>query len=267
MSVPETPVVAAYHAALPPGEMVEFAIDPLDRVGVPTWSAILYVHGQQPDGGGQGYGITEAAARIGAYGEMTEGVHAITAMQRATPRRATYRELVNELGARGVVDPVALCLPAGSPYTPQMPLNWSPVTRWGTDEQVLVPTEFVAITGDAFPPGETPLVVPITNGLGAGLSREQAMAHGLLELLQRDGNGVNYRALAGGTAIDLATVTDADTRLVLDRLDAAGVQMIVKLAATDFGFTNVYCVGYDRESGFAYGLHDGRLWRGGAPGP
>jgi len=97
--------VTAYRAALPPGEMVEFAIDPLDRVDVPTWSAILYVHGQQPDGGGQGYGITDAAARIGAYGEMTEGVHAIAAMQRATPRRATYSDLVNELGERGVVDP------------------------------------------------------------------------------------------------------------------------------------------------------------------
>jgi len=254
MSVPAPHAVAAYRAALPPGEMVEFAIDPLDRVGVPTWSAILYVHGQQPDGGGQGYGITEAAARIGAYGEMTEGVHAIAAMQRATPRRATYSDLVNELGERGVVDPIALCVPAGSPYTPQMPLNWLPVTRWATNEHVLVPTEFVAITGDGVLPGETPLVVPITNGLGAGLSREQAMAHGLLELLQRDGNGVNYRVLAGGTAIDLTTVTDPDTRWVLDRLDAAGVQTIVKLAATDFGFTNVYCVGYDRESGLPTGF-------------
>jgi len=240
--------------------MIEFAIDPLDRVGVPTWSALLYRDGNEapPDGGGQGYGVTAADARTGAYGEMTEGVHAIAAIGRATPRRATYRDLVGEVGARGVVDPVSLCLSAGSPYTPAMPLDWLPVTRWATGETVFVPAEFVAITGDglpALPPGQERLAVPITNGLGAGDSRERAMAHGLLELLQRDGNSVNYRALAGGTAIDLTTIADPDARLVLDRLDTAGVEVVLKIAATDFGMANVYCAGYDREpdlpTGFA----------------
>lgn len=246
MSAPDSAAVRAYRAALPPGELVEFPLTALDRVGIPTWSAILYLTGQ-PDGGGQGYGLTEAEARIGAYGEMTEGVNAITAMGRAAPRRATYRELVGERGERGVADPASLCLNAGSPYTPEMPLNWVPTTRWGTGEAVFVPVEFVAITRDGLLPGAEPLVTPITNGLGAGVSLDQAMAHGLLELLQRDGNNVNYRALAGGTAVDLGTVTDPDIRALLAHLDAAGVETVVKVAATDFGMANVYCAGYDRE--------------------
>ncbi len=257
--IPQTAAVAAYAAALPPGEMIEFAIDLLDRVGVPTWSALLYrgsgAGGETgPDGGGQGYGVTAAEARTGAYGEMTEGVHAIAAILRATPRRATYRDLVNALGERGVIDPVALCLSAGSPYTPDMPLDWLPVTRWATGETVFAPAEFVAITGDGLPTDREYLAVPITNGLGAGDSRARAMAHGLLELLQRDGNSVHYRALAGGTAIDLATVRDPDARLVLDRLDAAGVEVVLKVAATDFGMANVYCAGYDRTPGLPTGF-------------
>ncbi len=249
MSVPDSldsPAVTAYLAALPPGKTVEFPITALDRVGIPTWSAILYLTGQS-DGGGQGYGTTEREARIGAYGEMTEGVNAIAAMQRVAPRRATYRELRDEAGVRGVVDPITLCLNAGSPYTPEMPLHWVVATRWGTDERVYVPVEFVALTREQLIPGTEPLVTPITNGLGAGGSLEQAMAHGLLELLQRDGNSVNYRALAQGTAIDLDTVTDSVTRALLARLDAAGVETVVKVAATDFDMANVYVAGYDRE--------------------
>ncbi len=241
-----SPAVAAYRAALPPGRLVEFPITALDRVGIPTWSVLLYLDGAQSDGGGQGYGATEAEAQIGAYGEMTEGVNAIGTLRGVTPRVATYRALVTERGKRGVVDPVTLCLNAGSAYTPDLPLSWVPVTRWGTEERVFVPVEFVALTSASLAPGTEPLVTPITNGLGAGSSLEMAMAHGLLELLQRDGNSANYRALAEGTAIDLSTVTDPQTRALLARLDTAGVEVIVKVATTDFEMANVYCVGYDR---------------------
>src|SRR3712207_7295222 len=39
------------------------------------------------------------------------------------------------------------------------------------------------------------LVTPITNGLGAGDTLERAVLHGLLELVQRDGNTVSHRGL------------------------------------------------------------------------
>ena len=78
-----------------------------------------------------------------------------------------------------------------------------------------------------------------------------AQSHGLLELLQRDGNSVRYRALAGSTAVALDTVTDPAARALLRHYDDAGIEMVVKVAATDFGFVNLYVAGYDRseESG------------------
>ena len=47
--------------------------------------------------------------------------------------------------------------------------------------------------------------------------------------MQRDGNGLKIRALATGTALDLATVTDPAARALLDRLDAANVDVVVKI--------------------------------------
>ena len=58
---------------------------------------------------------------------------------------------------------------------------------------------------------------------------------------------MNFRALARDTTVDLAGVTDPETLALLARLDAEGVEVLVKPAATDFGFTNLYVVGADRD--------------------
>ena len=109
-----------------------------------------------------------------------------------------------------------------------------------------VPAEFVASSGDELPgsgPADGWLTVPVSNGLGAGTSLEQAIAHAVLEILQRDGNGLTCRAMDRGTVIDLHGVTDEVTLAALDQLSAAGVDVLPKLASTEFGVTNVYVVG------------------------
>ena len=121
------------------------------------------------------------------------------------------------------------------------------------DEPILIPAEFVACAGMDVPPrpGVSRLVTPITNGHGAGVTLAMAQSHGLLELLQRDGNSVHYRALAGTTAIDLGTIqpTPPPARCSTVTMPP-GTEIIVKVAATDFGCVNLYVVGYDRsESG------------------
>ncbi len=121
-------------------------------------------------------------------------------------------------------------------------------------EPVLVPVEFVAPRFADLGPGfdrAAALAVPITNGLGAGLTQSHALAHGVLELLQRDGNSVHYRALDRGLLVDLgadyAQVRDPRTRALLQTLDAAGIEILVKLADDSFGLPNLYVVGYDRD--------------------
>ena len=244
--LPEHPAIGAYRRALPAGEVLAYPLDPLDRLGLPVWSAELFAaRGSMHHG--VGYGDSDERAAIGAFGELSETLFAGDAVGRLEPRRASYKDLLREIGPAGVVDPLEVCLPAGSDYTPTRPLRWVEARRWATGEPVLVPLELVAASPmDADPEGGW-LVLPVTNGLGAGPTVDHAFAHGLLELVQRDGNSATYRALDLGIGVRLDAVRDPTTRALLDTLDRAGVDVTVKLASTDFGIVNLYVVGAERD--------------------
>lgn len=240
--------IELYTASLPhePGsELMCFDLSAADRLGVPCQSAIFF----DPAGrtrGGIGYGASREQALVGALGEMTEEFCTSRGVQARPEIVGSFSEMVRSRGASGVIDPLALCLEAGSDYSPEMPLEWFEVKKYPSGEPVLVPVEWVACyPGDARPPSGRPLITPITNGLGAGLSFDQALCHGLLELLQRDGNSVRFRALARGRAVDLASIRDPEARAILQTLERAGVQVRLKVAATDMGLANVYAVGCD----------------------
>jgi thiazole/oxazole-forming peptide maturase SagD family component len=236
----------AYHRAMPRGELHLFRIDALDRLGVPVTVANLRVgDGPHDVTFGNGYGATEDEARVGAMGELAEDTFSELAMLRMPRVHGSYTTLVRARGPSAVVDPLTLGLPAGSPYHPEMPLVWVEMQRLSTGEPVLVPEEFVAIYPGQLQ-GRTPLITAITNGQGAGLTRQQALAHGLLELLQRDGNGLGFRAMDRGVVLDLeSTQLAPDVKALLERYRQAGVEVMAKLASTDFGMVNVYVVGRD----------------------
>jgi ribosomal protein S12 methylthiotransferase accessory factor len=240
-----TEAIDAYTKALPPGELLEFSTAPFDRLNLPCRTATFFAEDGRTRGGA-GYGFSDAQALVGALGEMTEEFAASRAVLERPRETGSYAEMVQRCGQAGVADPLTLCLDSGGAYTPHMPLEWTATTRLATGETVWVPVEFVATyQGDV---GASPLVTPITNGLGAGLTPAQAVAHGLLELLQRDGNGLSIRALATGTALDLTTVTDPGARHLLALLDGGGVEVVVKVASTDFGLPGFYVTGMDREA-------------------
>jgi len=236
---------AAYRAALPPGNLEGLRIDTIDRVAVPTYQ-LTYCPACGPMNGANGYGATEAEAMVSSYGELTEVVAAHEALRGMPRRHGSYREMVDRRGPDGVLDPLAACLEAGSPYTPDLPLRWVEARRLATGGPVWVPLEWAACQLNDIGPGDW-LITPITNGLGAGLSREQALCHGLLELMQRDGNNVSFRAMDQGVVVDLDAVADATTTDLLRRLDRAGIDVMVKLASADCGMADLYVVGADRD--------------------
>ena len=242
-------IAQAYRRHLPAGVLHTFRIDALDRLGVP----VVTVRLTQDDGTtfeGIGYGATAEEAMVGALGELSEEAHCERALRDMPRVVGSHVELLRQRGERGVADPLTLCLPAGSSYLPEQPLVWVAATRVATGEPVLVPEEFAAdssrqlrcrgrasmmpMVGPPLIPPATPLVTPITNGLGAGTSFAQALVHGLLELLQRDGIVID---------IDEAALHDATLASLLARYRSAGVDVKAKVAATDFGMLNVVIVG------------------------
>src|SRR3712207_8244328 len=50
-----------------------------------------------------------------------------------------------------------------------------------------------------------------------------------------------------GVVVDLAGLRDPDALALLARLDSAGIDVMVKLATTEFGVVDVYAVGCSRD--------------------
>ena len=238
--------IAAYRGALPPGELTTFAITPLDRTGVAVWVApFITADGFQEVG--IGYGATDNEALCGAMGELTESVRCHVTTQKIQHRESiSHRQMTSKWGEDGVVDPVTLCLPAGSYYDADRPIDWVPATRLRDGQSVWVPLEFVT-TETSELRGCPPLIPPITNGLGAGPTRSHAVAHAVCELLQRDGNCTAFRALDRGVAIELDGEIDPGLAATLTMADSAGIDLIIKLARVEFGLINVYVVARDRR--------------------
>lgn len=245
-------VLETYKAALEPalgtGTLFEFPLAGMDRLGLPLWNvAFIGADGALSDG--FGYGPTLEAAQTSAWGETIEWYWAREALKTLPRLTGTYDAL--KRSGTPVIDPVALNLSAGSDYSrEETTLTWVEAKGWPLGDSVWVPIEFAAPRAADIGPNLDPtslLAVPITNGLGAGPSFAHALAHGILEALQRDGNSVHYRALDTGIVVDLDTVENPETRALLAHLDAEGIEIIVKLAADDFGMANLYVVGYDRD--------------------
>ncbi|MGI3898877.1 MAG: YcaO-like family protein [Janthinobacterium lividum] len=242
-----------YIDALPAGRIVGFPMTPLDATDVPAWKVGLFlddVHGlpgAMPSG--YGYGTTDAQAIIGAIAEIAEMI-CPTLRLREEPRRIeSFDTLVRKFGRDRVADPLTLGLPAGSPVDRTTPLAWVEAIRARNGERVWVPMDVAACDLFELPAGYQPFTTLITNGLGAGPDVDWAIGHGVLECLQRDGNGLLFRALDQGVLLDLEGAdVGEDARALVDRLDALGIEVLPKFATDEFGLTNLYVVGYDRES-------------------
>ena len=251
---------AAYIASMPPGHVELFSLAPLDRTGVPVWNVLfLPADGrtfvaETPHG--VGYGSTDDEATIGATGELAEAVHSARGLADLPVHSGSFSSLRARYGARGIADPLTLCLPAGSMLDHETVLDWVPATRWPSGHAVLVPIEMAACASGDLRADYTPFTTPITNGLGAGPTLDFAIGHGIGELLQRDGNGLGFRAMDRGIVIDFAAgePTDPRTRALLGRFAQAGIEVLPKFAADEFGVANVYAVGGEPDASAPFPL-------------
>jgi ribosomal protein S12 methylthiotransferase accessory factor len=242
------PAACGYLDAFPAGDVVAFPIHPLDRLGLPVWVVALFPEDAALDGimpYGVGYGATDEAAVLGALGEIAEMVWPTLTLGARTKTRGSYTELVASLGERAIADPLTLCLPAGSPVGRDTVLEWVEARRWADGSSVLVPIDLAAYSAKELSPGYRPFTTIISNGMGAGPDLDWAVGHGLCEILQRDGNGLVFRALDRGVTLELDTLLNPSTYAILDRFEEAGIRAIPKFATDQFGLPNLYCVGVD----------------------
>lgn len=174
----------------------------LDRIGIPVWLAI------RPNGrslsGGQGKGISAAAAQASAVMESIETWHA---ERLPAGKPASFAAL----GPARALNPAALDPgPDWARWSPAADLAWLAGTDLLTGAETLVPrqsldVDLTDLAGPRFLAGST-------NGLASGNHADEAILHGLYELIERDAERRWRRRPAcerTRTALDLAELAAA----------------------------------------------------------
>ena len=218
--------IEAYRAYL--GDTIAFPIDRLDRLGVPVWS-VLGISGPHL-GHGVGYGETAHDAERAALGEAVEDLAAQRWAAAAEPVALTIGEAVAACG----VHPADLSPRLGADLSDDRRVLWVPARAWPGGGERLVPIEAVVTSAKEYGAREVePLFPPITNGAGAGAGDDLARAvrHGLHELLQRDLNWSEFKALDSGRSVDARAVAPE----LVERMEAAGVRPLLKYSGEAFG--------------------------------
>ena len=235
-------VLETYKNSMPTGELKTFRIDGIDQLEIPIVDA-TFLGDDGTYGNGLGYGATATEAEVGAYGELYEEFFMMQASLNIPRVEASFSEMQQNYQDDLVIDPLTLVLEAGSDYNKELPLKWVQISRLADDKPAWIPLEFLGNYNE-YIAYTNQLITAITNGCGAGDTFERALLHGLLELLQRDGNADCFRALDQGKVIDLEGISE-ETRELMQKLEEKGLKVIPKLARTTCGCVSLYAVGDD----------------------
>jgi thioglycine synthase len=144
--------------------------------------------------------------------------------------RGSYRQMS---GAYHVLDPQQLILPGFTDYRPEVVLQWV----WGFDlnsrEEILVPASAVY---HPFSPDEKSPVRTHTNGLASGNTLEEAIFHGMTEVIERDA----WSIAKFNDEMNAALVVEdgSEHRFIMDlirKFEHAAVEVTARDLTTDIG--------------------------------
>jgi ribosomal protein S12 methylthiotransferase accessory factor len=215
---PEETLLAA-EARLPAAGITRVAdITNLDRIGIPVFSSIRPMADRGAISVYNGKGATPTEARVSA---MMEGLERYSAEVRD-------RELlINSFShLEGALDPRELILPAGAEADAMIP--W--VGGWDimNDEEILVPANAVF---HPLPAEYKRLFRTNTSGLASGNVIEEAIFHGLAEVIERDAWALVEATRRTGPLID--DVDDGLAKGLLEKFAAAGVDVYLRDITSD----------------------------------
>lgn len=149
----------------------------LDRLGIPVFTSVRPKAAEGSVTVYNGKGYTAEEAEVSA---IMEGVERFSAEK--ADRETVFGSLVEMDGREEFIDPRKLILPGARQYSVSERLEWVRGTSLVSGEQVLVPAESVFHPYER----ENQLFRTNTNGLAAGNVVEEAVFHGLMEVIERD---------------------------------------------------------------------------------
>jgi len=220
-AVPPEETLRAAEAKLPAAGITRVAdITDLDRIGIPVFSSIRPMADRGAISVYNGKGATPTEARVSA---MMEGLERYSAEVRD-------RELATAAFSHldGALDPRDLILPEDA--DPEALIPW--ISGWDMirEEEILVPANAVF---HPLPSDYRRLFRTNTTGLASGNVLEEAIFHGLAEVIERDAWALVEAARHTGPLIQ--DVKDGLAKGLMDKFAAAGVDVYLRDITSDIG--------------------------------
>ncbi|MFZ3147514.1 MAG: YcaO-related McrA-glycine thioamidation protein [Methanothrix sp.] len=222
------------HRAMPPEETLKRAeaklpaagitrvadITNLDRIGIPVFSSIRPMADRGAISVYNGKGATPTEAKVSA---MMEGLERYSAELRD---RKLKIDCFSHLD--GALDPRELILPAEA--EPDAMIPW--ISGWDimNDEEILVPANAVF---HPLPSDYKRLFRTNTSGLASGNVIEEAIFHGLAEVIERDAWALVEATRRTGPLI--CDIEDGQAKGLLDKFAAAEVDVYLRDITSDIG--------------------------------
>jgi ribosomal protein S12 methylthiotransferase accessory factor len=224
----------------------------LDSVGIPVWTAsrptseTVTVH--------SGKSLIHEMARAGAVAEAVE----YAAAER--PKGPFVVEAASRLRVPHL-EPERLPLAFGSLYRAEKPVAWEPCFHANEGRDHWIPSDLVWMHRRA--PGPFFDFHMTTNGLGSGVSLEDAALSGLYEVIERDGWTLFLEALEKANRWPLRVRLEGlegSVGEILDRVHAAGMVVFLFDVTTELGIPTFRAGTYDLGLGTTgaqcgYGCH------------
>jgi ribosomal protein S12 methylthiotransferase accessory factor len=201
----------------------------LDRVGIPTYSAVRPTHRRSSVTVTCGKGMRLLDAKVGAVMESLEYKVGEPDDTRGILARA------DELGG-AVVRPAELHLPPWVKAAESLRLEWVQAWDLVQQEPVWLPAASVyslECRGDF-------LFNADTNGLASGNCLEEAICHALAEVIERDAESVSQSYLTAEPGsyryplVDLSTLPESSAALV-ERFQRCGIEVYIRNITSELG--------------------------------
>jgi ribosomal protein S12 methylthiotransferase accessory factor len=240
------------HRVIPPQETLERVklvvpevgitrvadISGLDRVGLPVFSAI------RPSAAGgaisvyAGKGTTESEARVSVIMEAVERFSAEVDNFEEPLAFESYERLS---AANSAVNPANLILPGF--ISSEAKIEWHSSWDLLNDEEVFVPANAVF---HPYSPtqGRWQLFRSNTNGLASGNVMEEAIFHGLMEVIERDAISIAESNRNPGLGIEVGSDRVGD---VVNKFERAGIRIRLWWLPTDTGVPTVVAASDDES--------------------
>ena len=192
----------------------------LDRIGIPVWIAV------RPNSRllsvSQGKGLDTWSARVSA---AMESIEAALAERPELPLQFATLSEISETAQ--VVDVKALPQVRNSLFGTNRRLYWANATDWAMGASVWVPYDVVHVDATVPRLPGSGGFQSGSNGLASGNVIEEAILHGLCELIERDALAIWSHATPSQRRVNLATIQDPTILQLLDAFRSAGIMPII----------------------------------------